>query len=131
MHATKHPDADESRSADAFAQRHQGETMRQKPCLQSSDVLKMAAACKAEAEKNKWSVTIAIVDDAGVPLYLERMDGARITANPAFSNSALSSWAVARGPNSAAPHNAAFFPRGRRPNTLARAGSPSRAYAIS
>jgi uncharacterized protein GlcG (DUF336 family) len=50
--------------------------MRQKPCLTSSDVLKMAAACKAEAEKQKWNVTIAIVDDAGVLLYLERMDGA-------------------------------------------------------
>jgi uncharacterized protein GlcG (DUF336 family) len=50
--------------------------MRTKPCLTSADVLKMAAACKAEAEKNKWSVTIAITDDAGALLYLERMDGA-------------------------------------------------------
>ena len=40
--------------------------MRQKPCLTSSDVLKMAAACKAEAEKQRWNVTIAIVDDAGL-----------------------------------------------------------------
>ncbi len=53
--------------------------MRTKPCLTASDALKMAAACKAEAEKNKWSVTIAITDDAGVPLYLERMDGATAT----------------------------------------------------
>lgn len=53
--------------------------MRTKPCLTSSDVLKMAAACKAEAEKHAWNVTIAIVDDAGVPLYLERMDGATAT----------------------------------------------------
>ena len=44
--------------------------MRKKPCLQSADVHKMAAACRAEAEKNKWSVTVAIVDDAGVLLYL-------------------------------------------------------------
>lgn len=50
--------------------------MRTKPCLTSADVLKMAAACKAEAEKNKWIVTIAITDDAGALLYLERMDGA-------------------------------------------------------
>jgi glc operon protein GlcG len=50
--------------------------MRSKPCLTHADVMKMAAACKAEAEKNKWNVTIAIVDDAGYPLYLERMDGA-------------------------------------------------------
>lgn len=50
--------------------------MRSRPALTASDVHKMAAACKAEAEKNKWSVTIAIVDDAGHLLYLERLDGA-------------------------------------------------------
>ena len=50
--------------------------MRSKPALTSSDVQKMAAACKAEAAKNKWNVTIAIVDDAGYLLYIERMDGA-------------------------------------------------------
>ena len=50
--------------------------MRSKPALTSSDVQKMAAACKAEAAKNKWSVTLAIVDDAGYLLYIERMDGA-------------------------------------------------------
>jgi glc operon protein GlcG len=53
--------------------------MRHRPCLTSSDVHKMAAACKAEAEKNNWKVTIAIVDEAGVPLYLDRMDGAAST----------------------------------------------------
>ena len=52
--------------------------MRQKPALTASDVQKMAAACKAEATKNKWNVTIAIVDDAGYPLYLERLDGAAV-----------------------------------------------------
>ena len=36
----------------------------------------MMAACKAEAEKNKWNVSIAIVDDPGALLLLERMDGA-------------------------------------------------------
>jgi glc operon protein GlcG len=50
--------------------------MRTKPCLTSADAQKMMAACKAEAEKNKWNVSIAIVDDAGVLLLLERMDGA-------------------------------------------------------
>jgi uncharacterized protein GlcG (DUF336 family) len=50
--------------------------MRSRPALTASDVHKMAAACKAEAEKNKWNVTIAIVDDAGHLLYLERLDGA-------------------------------------------------------
>jgi glc operon protein GlcG len=50
--------------------------MRTKPCLTSADAQKMMAACKAEAEKNKWKVSIAIVDDAGVLLHLERMEGA-------------------------------------------------------
>jgi uncharacterized protein GlcG (DUF336 family) len=53
--------------------------MRSKPCLTSDDVLKMAAACKAEAARNKWNVTIAIVDDAGIAFHLERMDGASAT----------------------------------------------------
>ena len=50
--------------------------MRQKPALTSSDAHKMMAACKAEAAKNKWNVAIAIVDDAGAALLLERLDGA-------------------------------------------------------
>ena len=50
--------------------------MRTKTCLTSADVKKIMAACVAEAEKNKWSVTIAVVDEAGVLLALERMDGA-------------------------------------------------------
>ena len=50
--------------------------MRNKPCLTSDDVHKIVAACKAEATKNKWNVSIAVVDDAGFLLHLERMDGA-------------------------------------------------------
>jgi uncharacterized protein GlcG (DUF336 family) len=50
--------------------------MRNKPVLTASDVQQMAAACRAEAEKNKWNVTVAIVDDAGFLLYLERLEGA-------------------------------------------------------
>ena len=37
--------------------------MRDKPCLTSSDLQKAMAACRAEAENNKWNVSIAIVDD--------------------------------------------------------------------
>jgi glc operon protein GlcG len=49
--------------------------MRNKPSLTSADVKKMMAACLAEAEKHNWKVTVAIVDDAGYPLLVERMDG--------------------------------------------------------
>jgi len=50
--------------------------MRNRPTLTAADVQKMVAACKNEATKNKWSVSIAVVDDAGYLLYLERLDGA-------------------------------------------------------
>ncbi len=50
--------------------------MRQKPALTSTDCHKMMAACIAEAQKNKWAVTVAIVDDSGAALLLERLDGA-------------------------------------------------------
>ena len=50
--------------------------MRNKMCLTASDAEKILAACKAEAEKNKWNVTIAVVDDAGCLVRLERLDGA-------------------------------------------------------
>ena len=36
---------------------------------------KIAAAAEAEAIKNKWNVVIAIVDDGGHLIYLQRMDG--------------------------------------------------------
>jgi glc operon protein GlcG len=56
-----------------------GKDMRNKPCLTSSEVQKMMAACKAEAAKHNWIVAIAIVDDAGFLLHLERTDGAAPT----------------------------------------------------
>jgi uncharacterized protein GlcG (DUF336 family) len=50
--------------------------MRNRPTLTTADVQKMVAACKSEAARNKWSVSIAVVDDGGYVLYLERLDGA-------------------------------------------------------
>src|SRR5215469_13273731 len=50
--------------------------MRTKPCLTSADVKKVLAACEADAAKNKWAVSIAVVDDGGFLLGLARMDGA-------------------------------------------------------
>ena len=58
--------------------------MRTKPCLTSDDVKKILTACEAEAAKNKWAVSIAVVDDGGFLLGLTRMDGASaITAEVA------------------------------------------------
>ena len=50
--------------------------MRNKPCLTAADVNTMMAACLAEAEKNKWNVSVAIVDESGFLLGFQRMDGA-------------------------------------------------------
>lgn len=50
--------------------------MKQKYCLESADVLNIMAAAEAEALKNAWAVTIAVVDDGGHLLSLQRLDGA-------------------------------------------------------
>jgi len=50
--------------------------VKTKPCLTLDDCKKIGAAAEAEARKNKWNVTIAILDDGGHLLWLERMDGA-------------------------------------------------------
>jgi len=39
---------------------------------------KIAAAAEAEAAKNKWNVVIAILDDGGHLIYLQRMDETQI-----------------------------------------------------
>ncbi|HKT16926.1 MAG TPA: heme-binding protein [Stellaceae bacterium] len=59
--------------------------MRNKPTITADDAHKMMAACKAEAAKNNWKVSIAITDDAGALWLLERVEGAgRVTANVAL-----------------------------------------------
>jgi len=50
--------------------------MNQKPMLTLADVKRIAAASEAEALKNQWAVAIAIVDDGGHLLWLQRLDGA-------------------------------------------------------
>lgn len=50
--------------------------MKNKAVLELADVKAVAAAAEAEALKNNWAVTIAIVDDGGHLLWLQRLDGA-------------------------------------------------------
>ena len=50
--------------------------MKQKSVLEREDVARILAHARAEAQANQWAVTIAIVDDGGHPLALERLDGA-------------------------------------------------------
>ena len=50
--------------------------MKSKSLLEHADIKAIAAAAEAEALKNNWAVTIAIVDDGGHLLHLNRLDGA-------------------------------------------------------
>lgn len=50
--------------------------MQTKPVLSLEDVKRIAAAAEAEALAHQWPVTIAIVDDGGHLLWLQRLDGA-------------------------------------------------------
>ena len=50
--------------------------MKTKSTLEYADVVAISAATEAEALKNNWAVTIAIVDDGGHLLSLRRLDGA-------------------------------------------------------
>ena len=49
--------------------------MRNKLCLSLEDVRKIVAACQAEADRRDAQGTIAVVDEGGQLLYLERPDG--------------------------------------------------------
>jgi glc operon protein GlcG len=50
--------------------------MKTKFMLQAADVKAVLAAAEAEAQKNQWAVTIAVVDEGGHLLGLGRLDGA-------------------------------------------------------
>jgi glc operon protein GlcG len=50
--------------------------MNTKPFLGIEDARRMAAAAEAEARQHGWAVTLAIVDDGGHLLWLQRLDGA-------------------------------------------------------
>ncbi|QID19347.1 hypothetical protein G3580_18035 [Nitrogeniibacter mangrovi] len=49
--------------------------MHTKAILTRDDVARILAAARAEAGAHPWAVSIAVVDDGGHPLALERLDG--------------------------------------------------------
>ncbi|WP_371230006.1 heme-binding protein [Pseudomonas sp. QE6] len=49
--------------------------MLNKAVLTQQEVGRILAAARAEAQRNHWAVSIAVVDDGGHPLALERLDG--------------------------------------------------------
>jgi len=51
-------------------------TMKTKSVLEFADIKAIAAGAEAEALKNNWAVSIAIVDDGGNLQWFQRLDGA-------------------------------------------------------
>jgi glc operon protein GlcG len=49
--------------------------MQSKSVLTVAETTRILEAARAEAEKNQWAVTIAVVDDGGHPLAMLRLDG--------------------------------------------------------
>jgi uncharacterized protein GlcG (DUF336 family) len=50
--------------------------VQDKPFLTLEDVKRIAAAAEDEARRNGWAVSIAVADDGGHLLWLQRLDGA-------------------------------------------------------
>ncbi len=58
----------------AFAQMPLKEKLTTRKVLNLATAKEIVAAAEAEARKNNWNVSIAIVDEAGRLLYFQRMD---------------------------------------------------------
>lgn len=50
--------------------------MKNKPMLTLEDCRRIAGGAESEAQRHGWAVSIAIVDDGGHLLWLQRLDGA-------------------------------------------------------
>lgn len=59
-----------------FSSLYPAHPMKNKSVLEHADVQKLAAAAAAEAVRNGWAVSIAVVDDGGHLLGQFRLDGA-------------------------------------------------------
>src|SRR5262245_9491943 len=55
--------------------------MLDKKALSIAEAKKIAAAAMAEAIKNNWTVVVAIIDDGGHLMYLERRDGTQLASS--------------------------------------------------
>ena len=50
-------------------------TLSPKPMLDLAAARRAMAACEAEALKNHWNVVVAVVDDGGHAILVQRLDG--------------------------------------------------------
>ena len=65
--------------------------MKIKKCLTLADVKLIAAGCESEAQRQNWAVAIAIVDDGGHLMWLQRLDGAPLTSSNIATGKAYTS----------------------------------------
>jgi uncharacterized protein GlcG (DUF336 family) len=72
--------------------------MKTRPELTLADCERIAAGAMAEAQRNKWSVAIAILDPGGHLLHFARMDGAT-PASAAISVEKARTAALSRRPS--------------------------------
>ncbi len=63
-----HPTTDHEDTNTRYAMQH-------KAVLSQSEVSQILQAARSEAQQQGWAVAIAVVDDGGHPLALERLDG--------------------------------------------------------
>jgi glc operon protein GlcG len=73
----------------------------QKKALSLEAARKMVAAAEAEAERNHWRGVVAVVDDGGWVILLERMDHAAMTASVELAEGKARSAALFKKPTPA------------------------------
>jgi glc operon protein GlcG len=72
--------------------------MRHKPALTAADADRIIAAARRFADERQWRVAIAIVDDGGYLLRLDRLDGAG-PQTPEVATMKARTAALSRGPS--------------------------------
>jgi glc operon protein GlcG len=72
--------------------------MRHKPALTAADADRIMAAARRLADERQWRVAIAVVDDGGYLLRLDRMDGAG-PQTPEVATMKARTAALSRGPS--------------------------------
>jgi glc operon protein GlcG len=72
--------------------------MRHKPALTAADADRIITAARRLADERQWRVAIAVVDDGGYLLRLDRMDGAG-PQTPEVATMKARTAALSRGPS--------------------------------
>jgi glc operon protein GlcG len=72
--------------------------MRHKPVLTAADADRIIVAARQLAEERQWRVAIAVVDDGGYLVRLDRMDGAG-PQTPEVATMKARTAALSRGPS--------------------------------